>query len=215
MRTIFLPEVDSTNEWMKRNIDSLQDGDVVYAGIQTQGKGREGKKWHSPPGGLWMSVLLEKEAPYNFIVPVAVCEFLTGEGIPGEVKWPNDILVHDKKICGILIEKKKFYIAGIGLNLNISHLPQELNAVSFLQLTGKKKNPEEVAHFLRDRILYWREREDVKLAYLGFLGTIGRKVKIGDVVGVARGIKENGELVVDVNGREIEFKTGTLRYLDG
>ncbi len=215
MRTIFLPEVDSTNEWMKRNIDSLQDGDVVYAGIQTQGKGREGKKWHSPPGGLWMSVLLEKEAPYNFIVPVAVCEFLTGEGIPGEVKWPNDILVHDKKICGILIEKKKFYIAGIGLNLNISHLPQELNAVSFLQLTGKKKNPEEVAHFLRDRILYWREREDVKLAYLGFLGTIGRKVKIGDAVGVARGIKENGELVVDVNGREIEFKTGTLRYLDG
>ncbi len=215
MRTIFLPEVDSTNEWMKRNIDSLQDGDVVYAGIQTQGKGREGKKWHSPPGGLWMSVLLEKEAPYNFIVPVAVCEFLTGEGIPGEVKWPNDILVHDKKICGILIEKKKFYIAGIGLNLNVSHLPQELNAVSFLQLTGKKKNPEEVAHFLRDRILYWREREDVKLAYLGFLGTIGRKVKIGDVVGVARGIKENGELVVDVNGREIEFKTGTLRYLDG
>ena len=162
-----------------------------------------------------MSVLLEKEAPYNFIVPVAVCEFLTGEGIPGEVKWPNDILAHDKKICGILIEKKKFYIAGIGLNLNVSHLPQELNAVSFLQLTGKKKNPEEVAHFLRDRILYWREREDVKLAYLGFLGTIGRKVKIGDVVGVARGIKENGELVVDVNGREIEFKTGTLRYLDG
>ncbi|RKZ25428.1 biotin--[acetyl-CoA-carboxylase] ligase, partial [bacterium] len=66
MRTIFLPEVDSTNEWIKRNIDSLQDGDVVYAGIQTQGKGREGKKWHSPPGGLWMSVLLEKEAPYNF-----------------------------------------------------------------------------------------------------------------------------------------------------
>ena len=159
---IHIEETDSTNRWLKechKGIDPI----VAWAEYQTAGKGCGSNSWESERGkNLTFSMLIHpEEIPANEqfriteITSVALCETLEkylDEKV--EIKWPNDIYVGDKKICGMLIEnqlqgsKIKSCVIGIGLNVNQQQFMSDApNPVSIFQLTGKENDRE---HLLND-----------------------------------------------------------------
>ncbi len=122
-------EIDSTNEECKR-ISLVNDFHVIIAEKQTKGKGRLGKKWSSPPtGNIYMSISTEKELSFGpislftgLICKKSIDEILMNKKIG--LKWPNDLILEDKKIGGILVETETFgvkirTIIGIGINFNL------------------------------------------------------------------------------------------------
>ena len=129
---IWLQSVDSTNEEAKRHISDIDNLSVLSALEQTAGRGQRGNTWTSNAGeNLMFSIVLkspvlmaEDHFALNEIAALSVTEFLSTYGIKAQIKWPNDIYVDEKKICGILIENSfrgksiSSSIIGIGLNIN-------------------------------------------------------------------------------------------------
>jgi BirA family biotin operon repressor/biotin-[acetyl-CoA-carboxylase] ligase len=137
-----------------------KDGTAIIAGLQSKGRGRQGKKWHSAPGkGLAFSVLIypdistENSGLFSIAVAIAIHKALLQYEIESQLKWPNDILIEGKKLGGILCEsrisknKVKALVIGIGLNVNESRddFPPEISAQS-------------TSLFLRKGIPFQRER---------------------------------------------------------
>ena len=126
-------EVHSTNKLAKKIArESIREGVVVLAETQTHGRGRLKRRWASPNGGLWFSMILRpKISPketvrLTFIMSSTVAETIkTMFGVETKVKWPNDILIGNRKVCGILTEavttgdSVEFVVIGVGLNANI------------------------------------------------------------------------------------------------
>lgn len=128
---IWLENTDSTNDEVRRRISELDNLSVVSALSQSSGRGQRGNTWSSEPGkNLLFSILLrpQVQAYDQFVisqmVSLAVVDLLSSHDIEASIKWPNDIYVADKKICGILIENSisgkwiSASIIGIGLNVN-------------------------------------------------------------------------------------------------
>jgi BirA family biotin operon repressor/biotin-[acetyl-CoA-carboxylase] ligase len=128
-------EAGSTNELaMKLAESTASEGTVVIAERQTAGKGRLGRKWISPAGaGLWFSVILKPKispqhsAKLTFISGLAVLDAIKAlTGLKAGLKWPNDVMINGRKVCGILTEIKsgpdviKYQVLGIGVNVNIA-----------------------------------------------------------------------------------------------
>ncbi len=141
--------IDSTNDYALEHFDVFHDGDVVMALEQRNGKGRHGRKWHSPRGGLWMSVIFKPRKIkdlgfYTKLASVSLATTLEKLGVSLLIKWPNDILVDQKKLAGILTEGifegkvPKVVVVGIGININ-NEIPDDLKeiATSFKEITGK------------------------------------------------------------------------------
>ncbi|NLW91217.1 MAG: biotin--[acetyl-CoA-carboxylase] ligase, partial [Syntrophomonadaceae bacterium] len=144
-RIIFLPRVDSTNETLKRmHLEpGLAEGTVLVAGTQERGKGRIGRRWESPLGGLWFSVYLQPRTPLesiallSLIFSLAISRVLEGY-TPVAIKWPNDVYASGKKLSGILLETSgeldapEYLISGIGINTNlpINDFPIEMREIS-------------------------------------------------------------------------------------
>jgi BirA family biotin operon repressor/biotin-[acetyl-CoA-carboxylase] ligase len=134
--------LSSTNGTIKQIAqETSEEHIVVIAETQSQGRGRRARKWVSPRGGLWFSILLRPKikpkevAKLTFIISSTIAETLEKtHNLTTEVKWPNDILVKGKKICGILTETStldtllKYAVIGVGLNANIdlSAFPKSL-----------------------------------------------------------------------------------------
>ena len=154
LRFVHLPVVDSTNaEAIRRCRNGCGSGTVIVAERQTAGRGSYGKKWASPPGGLWMSLVVPpvftgSETRYFTDAAVAAARDTVSPLLPDRevaIKPPNDLLVNGKKICGVLAEHaaggNENFILGIGLNVNLrlEDLPRELRgtATSLLLETGK------------------------------------------------------------------------------
>ncbi|MGE5404865.1 MAG: biotin--[acetyl-CoA-carboxylase] ligase [Candidatus Saccharibacteria bacterium] len=139
-------EVGSTNEWAKEEagLRRLDEGTVFAARRQTAGKGRQGKVWQSPEGGLWFSLVLRPGrtvypiASFSPVLALAVAGVLAQYTENVRVKWPNDVFVGTKKIAGILLEmhpgfdKIGYVIVGIGVNANnwTEHLPEDIGSIS-------------------------------------------------------------------------------------
>lgn len=130
MKYIELDEVDSTNEYIKRNINTLEHLTIVRAEYQSKGKGRSNHIWDSKKNNnLLMSILLKefndssKVHQVTQIISIAVIKALKSYDIDALIKWPNDIYVNDLKICGILVEAMytdclQGVVIGVGLNVN-------------------------------------------------------------------------------------------------
>jgi len=144
--------IDSTNIYAIENYERLHDGDVIVAKEQNNGKGRQGRSWHSPKGGLWFSIVFKprKMKDMNFytkLASVSLYEFLEKIGIKSTIKWPNDILYKGKKLAGILTEGiyegavPKVIVVGVGLNVN-NDIPEELSdiATSIKEIKKEKIN---------------------------------------------------------------------------
>lgn len=130
MKYIELDEVDSTNEYSKRNINTLEHLTIVRTNFQSKGKGRSDHLWDShKKDNLLMSILLKefndssKVHQITQVIAIAIIEALKTYDINASIKWPNDIYVKDLKICGILVETVYMdtlqgVIIGVGLNVN-------------------------------------------------------------------------------------------------
>jgi len=123
-----LDQVDSTQDWVRRNLSHLPDRSVVTACSQSVGKGRLGRGWVSPPGGLYSSILF-RPAPVPEFAPrvslamaAVLVRSLQSSGVPSLVKWPNDVLAGGGKIAGIIAEAgghpEPWLILGVGVNLS-------------------------------------------------------------------------------------------------
>jgi len=153
--------LESTNSYAREHLDCFDNLSVIAAKCQTKGRGQGDHSWTSEPGkNMTLTVVLracvdfELEAKDAIIIThittCAIRNFLSTFGIKTRIKWPNDIYVGEKKICGILIENilKGHYIQnsmiGIGINLNQSSFSKDLpNPISVKQLTGTEINLEE------------------------------------------------------------------------
>ena len=139
-KVILLESTVSTNDECKSlAFEGEKEGTLVIADEQTGGKGRIGRAWSSPRGeGIWMSLILRPDInPYfvssiTLLAGLSVCKALKNFGIDAGIKWPNDVWIKGKKVCGILTEMNAsadgidFVVVGIGVNVNTSIFPQEL-----------------------------------------------------------------------------------------
>ncbi|NLE36957.1 MAG: biotin--[acetyl-CoA-carboxylase] ligase, partial [Pirellulaceae bacterium] len=134
-KLIILSEVDSTNSFVHERAAMLDDRSVIVANRQSSGRGRNGRAWYTDEaGGLALSILLKdgqllKTHAANVpgltqLAAVLLCRACAGLGVAAIIKWPNDVLVGDRKLAGILAEAKagsdgiEALIIGIGVNLN-------------------------------------------------------------------------------------------------
>lgn len=149
----------STNSWVAQHEEVLPSEVLVYCNHQTAGRGQKGNTWESAPGKNITASLLfhpkdfkaRNQFAISEMISLAICEFLDAHGVESEIKWPNDIYVGDKKICGILVENVILgdalarCIAGFGININQKEFVSDApNPVSLAMLTGKEYTLEEM-----------------------------------------------------------------------
>ena len=163
-RTIELYSIDSTNAYLKRNYKNFPSETVVIAKKQTEGYGRRGNDWVSNYGGLWYSVLFKPLKrpmnPWHYvrIFSLAIYDTLEKYNIKSKIKWPNDILVDEKKICGIASEgiikgkKPEAIIVGIGMNVN-NEIPNDLKnvAISLNELINREVKIDKLLYEINHR----------------------------------------------------------------
>lgn len=240
MEIIWLNSIDSTNNEAARRMDSLDNLSVIAAKCQTHGRGQRGNSWLSGAGeNLTFSMVLKfsgrtgmaakDQFALSQAASLAVVAFLEENGIRAMIKWPNDIYVGDRKICGMLIENTlagamiATSIVGIGLNLNQTAFPgQVLNPVSARLLTGRtfdvESSLERLAGLLEH---YFSLAADTTSGgclndrYISLLYRRGERhdytdCRTGEVFqGIIKGITPEAKLVVETSDgacREFYFK---------
>ena len=229
-----LEECTSTNDEAKKLMSGGGEC-VVISGRQTAGRGRLGRSFDSEEGGLYMSVgrrpslSPEQCMPVTALAGLAVSRAVDAVCSAGSmVKWPNDVLIEGKKICGILTEavhsSQGFYIIiGMGTNLK-NRLPEELSkAGSILDITGAAPEPMELASEILknlDEILEEFEKKGtagLMEAYSDRCVNIGREVSASagneHVCGIVEGVDGEGALLVRKEGKLVRVMSGeaTLR----
>ena len=194
--------VSSTQSVAKKLLSlGIPTGTVIVADKQEQGRGRLDRTWISPAGGLYASIILQVEPLISLRAGIAVAKGLRELGIEAKLRWPNDVMVEEKKIGGILIEVSgSRAIVGMGVNL----VPVPLESATCVAR-------ETCVHITRDQllalILQWMEPSlsgKVVQEYRALSATIGHVIcvesKRGKLVGKAIGIDVAGRLLVESAG---------------
>ena len=213
--------MDVARELARKGADA---GTIVIAECQTQGKGRLSREWLSPEGGIYFSVILRPQispiyAPrINLMASIAVATTIRKLfGLKAELKWPNDVLIEGKKVCGILAEMDaevdaiNFVNLGIGINVN-SSVPQfEKTATSLKDELGKEISRKEFLSSVlteMDGQQALLTKADLLEEWKSISATLNKQVRI-----VAPGETIEGQAVdIDTNGALIvRSKDGTLR----
>ncbi|HNR64721.1 MAG TPA: biotin--[acetyl-CoA-carboxylase] ligase [Atribacterota bacterium] len=231
----YFPELSSTNTMANQMAGEMSgkmpEGTIIIAEKQSGGKGRSGKKWISPPGGIWSSIIFY---PLDISTHISLFTLMAAAAVARtidklfpqirvHIKWPNDILTGGRKICGILTEmsteKKnvKWVIVGIGINVNndSSCLPEEIreNSLSLKEITGHPINRINLISHLCSEIERFYEafkNKDYSLIieeWKTYNNVIGKKIKVnlGEkiIIGEAIGIDEKGALILKTDTAEI------------
>jgi BirA family biotin operon repressor/biotin-[acetyl-CoA-carboxylase] ligase len=234
---IYLPSVSSTMDVARHQaVEGAAHGTTFVAGKQENGKGRLNRRWVSPDGGVYVSVILylpqELIPALTMIASLAVSDCISEvSGVRSDIKWPNDILINGKKVSGILASsgnsasKGRYAVVGIGINANMDlYLEPELAdiATSLLSVTGKQVSRLNVICGL---LLSFERRytaaeagEPLWQEWRERLITLGQQVSIkaGEKIfnGLAESVKPDGSLMLRrTNGKLVEIPAGdvTLR----
>jgi len=230
-KLVHFMELDSTNTEAKELAEKgAREGTVVVAEEQLKGRGRLGRNWHSPKGGIWLSIILKpKIQPHRamgttLLCAAAVCEaVMKVTSLRVSIKWPNDLLIEGRKVCGILTEMKaetdlvQYIIQGVGLNANVDE--EDLREVSETATSLKIMLGRPVDRkILLAEILY--SMETMYDAYLrGDFGEVLKKWKkwnctLGRHLTLKQGDREYYGLAVDVTpegGLILEDSSGKRR----
>lgn len=234
-------QVDSTNDRGRaRAREGAPAWTVVLADTQAAGRGRQGRVWRSPPGNLFMSVVLRPPAPTErwgilpLLAGVASTEALARHGVEVRLKWPNDLVASQRKIGGILVEATsgaaglESVVVGIGINvaLGSGDLSEDLRDITTsiaIETGAPPPDVTVVAASVLARLSHWydalaREGTDaVRQAWISrALPWWGRPVEArsGDfrVLGIARGIDEMGALILEMeDGTRTALHSGDVR----
>ena len=221
----FAKETDSTNEWCKRmSKEGAEHGTLAVTEFQSAGKGRLGRRWTAPEGSsVMMSILLRPEfepqyaSMLTLVMGLSVAQAVKELDVEVSIKWPNDVVVSRKKICGILTEmglengKIREVIIGIGINVNLEEIQDDLKdkATSLYLETGKKYDRNRVIGLIMKKFEKNCEKFvktcDLSLMlddYNAMLANRSQPVRILDKLnpyeGIAIGIDREGELLVKV-----------------
>ena len=222
---IRLTTVDSTQNYAaKLAADGAVDGTVVVAETQTAGRGRRGRVWRDVPGaGVLLSIIVRTALPVarvpllSLATAVGVAEALRGEArVDARLKWPNDVHVGGRKIAGILLERSgDVVLVGIGVNVAQRELAADLSATS-IALEGGHPDRERLLVAIPRSVAHWRRRleEDgfdaVRGRWTELATTPGRRVSADGVVGTARGLDDDGALLVVAGERIVRVRAGDV-----
>jgi BirA family biotin operon repressor/biotin-[acetyl-CoA-carboxylase] ligase len=216
------PEIDSTNEEARRLAASGERGPVwIVADRQTAGRGRRGRLWQSPAGNLAATLFLRPEKPagecaqLSFVAALAASDVVSRLAPTAEVrvKWPNDVLVDNRKIAGILLESassggERLEWLAVGIGINLSHFPLDTDfpATSLSTLGHGEVAPRDACARLA---VAWSEWYDVwrvhgfaqvRDVWLSRAARLGERIRArlasGEASGVFEGIDENGALIL-------------------
>jgi len=233
--------IDKTNSTMAIAEKKIRDQDclgnfAVITAEQSRGKGRSTNIWHSPRGGLWLSLALyqlPERSTLTILVGIAIHQslLLLYPELSGRVsiKWPNDIYIDDKKVAGILttyLSHQKYHIIGIGINTNFTDLPDEIRySATSLQLTLfqevsnvellkvlidclAKQLPDFIAHGLDPFLTYYSENS--------FLNnkSISIQTEFSTFSGICRGITKDGAILIELAPHMIQpFYAGSISMI--
>ena len=219
----FARETDSTNLWIKRLAkEGASEGTLALAEFQSAGRGRLGRSWEVPEGtSVMMSILLRPKfepqyAPtLTLVMGMAVAKAVKNLGFDVSIKWPNDVVVSHKKICGILTEmgvrdgKIDYAVIGVGINVNIREFPEEMadKATSLYLETSRKFDRSQIPGLVMEAFEKYYEKfaatcdlSGLKEEYESILANYNQPVRVlakEPYEGVARGITDGGELLVE------------------
>ncbi|UCE28482.1 MAG: biotin--[acetyl-CoA-carboxylase] ligase [Candidatus Bathyarchaeota archaeon] len=234
-KILFYHKTGSTNDWAKELARcGTREGTVVIAETQTNGRGRLDRKWVSPIGGLWFSLILRLELhpsealKLTFVAGLAVAKVLHDMfDLRVETKWPNDVLVKGRKICGILTEMNttgetvNFVVVGVGVNTNFDvektfQEPLKRTATSLENELGRKVRLEELFKSLLEELenLYdhfTKEGFDSILKeWKSYASFLGHQVEItgpaGKLSGLALDVNNDGVLI-------LKLEDGRMRHV--
>ena len=219
----FARETDSTNLWIKRLAkEGASEGTLALAEFQSAGRGRLGRSWEVPEGtSVMMSILLRPKfepqyAPtLTLVMGMAVAKAVKNLGFDVSIKWPNDVVVSHKKICGILTEmgvrdgKIDYAVIGVGINVNIKEFPEEMadKATSLYLESGREFDRSQIPGLVMEAFEEYYEKfaatcdlSGLKEEYESILANYNQPVRVlakEPYEGVARGITDGGELLVE------------------
>lgn len=241
-QVVCLSKVDSTNNEAKRRIESGQREELlILADIQTHGRGRYNRIWHSPKGGLYLSLVIRPildldSAPlHGLLCANAVAEALQNMGIEGVgLKWPNDILIAEHKVAGILSELVSLgpddylIVLGLGINQNtpMNLLPEDIrySTTSVLEYLGRITSQEELLCDILTSIDFWLQKTRSKGSFDMMLdewrkksATLGSRVRVDNGsrthIGIAKELLPDGSLLVHTEDGNLIFCIGDLTHL--
>ena len=219
----FARETDSTNLWIKRLAkEGAPEGTLALAEFQSAGRGRLGRSWEVPEGtSVMMSILLRPKfepqyAPtLTLVMGMDVAKAVKKLGFDVSIKWPNDVVVSHKKICGILTEmgvrdgKIDYAVIGVGINVNIREFPEEMadKATSLYLESGREFDRSQLPGLVMEAFEEYYEKfaatcdlRGLKEEYESILANYNQPVRVlakEPYEGVARGITDGGELLVE------------------
>jgi BirA family biotin operon repressor/biotin-[acetyl-CoA-carboxylase] ligase len=241
-KIFYFPEIESTNiiakEKALHRTEGIDEGTLIIAERQSAGKGRLGREWFSPVGGIWLSIILYPQLPPSYIPRITLMSAVAVvraikvcTQIESQIKWPNDILISEKKVCGILTEMSaeldmiNWVVVGIGINVNIDHrkFPENIqaNTISLKEVSGKEIFRVKLAQtFLQEFEKYYdkfKRKEFLSILEEWKLNshTLGRKIRVdmGEriITGEAMDINESGALILKKeDGELIKIISGTI-----
>jgi len=211
-------EVQSTNATALSSVHESPHGTVILAETQIQGKGRLARPWASPPGGIWMSLVLKPKIPLseigriNMAIGVAICRTISSSfGLQAGIKWPNDILIRDRKVSGILTEigaqmdQLDYAVVGIGINANNSKasFPADWRATTLAEELGREIDRcDLIARMLNEMeaTIEDMNRPSIYEEWRSLSLTLNRLVRIssrsGDIEGEVVDLAEDGALLL-------------------
>lgn len=238
-KIIYYKQLDSTNTEVARlAAKGASQGTVVVADTQTAGKGRRGREWESPAReNIYMSVLLRPDcvldrAPMlTLVMAYSVAQVLRQLGFTDvQIKWPNDLVLSGKKICGILTEMQlkgseiDYVVVGVGINVNTSKFPEELKdtATSLYLESGRILDRENMVESVVEcfdkeyrQFLNVQDLSFLREAYNGMLVNVDKEVRVlepgNEYTAYAQGINASGELLVrTAEGEEKRIYAGEV-----
>lgn len=243
IRYEYYESVDSTNDRIKeRAHNNESQGLVISAGTQTAGKGRIGRKWESPTkDSVSTSLLLtpddislESIPTITVVAAMAVRDALSNlYGLEGKIKWPNDIVLGGKKICGILTEmemkdnKVWYVVVGIGVNVHNTEFPEEIAFkatsvdIELQKQSGEKGHRSEITKAIWESFKKYynifiktQDMSGLKEEYERYLANLNERVRIeaqeNSYEAIARGIDDRGQLIIEVDGQQQIISTGEV-----
>jgi len=231
-RIFYFEEAASTNDLAKELAGKgFEEGTLVVAETQTHGRGRLGRRWISPRGGIWFSVILRpavgsKDAPkIVFMAAVAIAKTIRKMlRLTAKTKWPNDVLIHNKKVCGLLAETSisedniNFVVLGIGINANVdtNAFPKELTgSLTSLKKESKREVPREefLQALLKEMEHYYNEFTRGRFARIleewkSLTDMMGKDVEVVSLderfEGKAIDVDQDGALIVKLEDESVK-----------
>jgi len=237
-----LETVGSTQDVARELAESgAAEGTLVIAEQQTAGRGRQGRRFYSPAGrGVWMTVILRPQQPLQYtsqltlLAAVAICRALRSvSGLDIGIKWPNDLLIGGRKVCGILVESAaedgyvRYALAGFGIDVNMApeDLPEEVRplATSLRMERGEPIDRTTVVAAIMGELesLYHLYNRDgfapIAVLWEASAFAIGQEVTVktsqNTLAGIARGLGHNGELLLEqTDGTIIPVYSGEVGF---